>query len=151
LRKLEKLLLILLLISSVSLIANDDFKLHWREYLEELESAPQRKICDSLVLKELKKHNIPFEKKFLHRIKLESGNYKSKLSTEYNNITGMRFATRRNTTATGKNRFGYASFNCWIDCIRDLKLFIEFSPPKQNETYYGFMKRRGFNEYYKKK
>ena len=111
-------------------------------------SAFSAEITDSLVLLELQKNNIPFTKEFLIRIKKESGNYKSKLSTEYNNIIGMKQPKRRKTLATGTNKYKHASYNCWKECIKDLKLFIEFRPPNQNETYYQYMKRRQWNPYY---
>jgi hypothetical protein len=54
-------------------------------------------VNDSLVLLELERHGFPYKKEFLHLIKKESGNYKSKLSADYNNITGMKFPKRRKT------------------------------------------------------
>ena len=106
-------------------------------------------INDSLVLIELEKNNIPFIKDFLLQIKKESGNYKSKLTQEYHNITGMKQPKRRKTLAIGTNKYNHASFNNWRECIADLKLFIEFSPPKENETFLQFMKRRGYNYTFK--
>jgi len=95
------------------------------------------------VLLELKKHNIPFPKEFVVLIKTESGNYKSKLTTEYNNLTGMRHPGKRQTLSKGKNKYGYATYPSWRCSIKDLKLFIDFSPPKQNECFKMFLKRRG--------
>ena len=142
---LKVFLIILLLNASVYSNDYDNFKEEWLKVINDTSTAT---ITDSLVMLELQKNGIPFTKNFLIRIKKESGNYKSKLSTEYNNITGMRLPAQRKTTATHKNRFGYASYNCWKECIKDLKYFIEFRPPKQNETYYQFMKRRQYNPYY---
>ncbi len=59
-------------------------------------------VNDSLVLIELRKYKIPFEKDFLLQIKKESGNYKSKLSLEFNNITArsQRQACASNSSAS---------------------------------------------------
>ena len=120
----------------------NDFRSEW---LLALDSIENNTINDSLVLLELQKHNIPFTNDFLLQIKKESGNYKSKLTKEYHNITGMKEPKRRKTLATGTNKYKHASFNNWRECIADLKYFIEFSPPKVHETFAQFMKRREYN------
>ena len=126
--------------------AEDNFRNEW---LKIINDTTTNNINDSLVMMELIKNDVPYRTNFFILIKKESGNYKSKLATEYNNITGMRFPSRRKTMATGKNKYQYATFKCWKECIKDLKYFIDFSPPKQNETFYNFIKRRKWNQYEK--
>ena len=162
--KLLRTLLSFLLLTAGVYSGENNFKEVWLEWLKEdsinqelpiykwaIKELEKYKnvVNDSLVLIELRKHKIPFEKDFLLQIKKESGNYKSKLSLEFNNITGMKLARQRKTLATGTNKYEHASFKCWRECIADLKLFIEYSPPKQNETFLQFMKRRGYNYTFK--
>jgi len=146
---LLKILSIILLCSGNAFpndIIKADFKAEWLQIIT-AEEPPN----DSLVLLELEKHKIPFIKDFLLQIKKESGNYKSKLSLEYHNITGMKQPRQRQTLAIGTNKYFHASFNNWRECIADLKMFIDYSPPKINETFLQFMKRRGYNYTFNKK
>ena len=158
-----KILLLVLVMNCVECLAQetDNFKYEWLKIIEGEDEMPcqarqdilqiqfNKVINDSLVLIELSKNNIPFQNEFLLQIRKESGNYKSKLTQEYHNITGMKQPKRRKTLAIGTNKYNHASFNCWRECIADLKLFIEFSPPKENETFLQFMKRRGYNYTFK--
>lgn len=156
LKALKKLLIILflnvgvlwgndtiLLSNNNKATSENNFKEEWLKAISDQEC--RITINDSLVIIELIKHNIPFIKDFLIQIKKESRNYKSKLSLEYNNITGMKQPRIRKTLATGTNKYQHASFNSWQECVEDLKHFIEFSPPHLNETFIQFMKRRGYN------
>ena len=145
---LLKRLLLLFCVSGSVLSAEENFLEEWRAIINAPNTAittNKHLINDSLVMAELEKHKIPYKKDFLLQIKKESGNYNSKLTKEYHNITGMKQPRRRNTLATGTNKYKHASFNSWRECIADLKMFIDFSPPKLNETFLQFMKRRGYN------
>ena len=53
---------------------------------------------------------------------LESGNFKSKLAKENNNLFGMRLARVRETTAKGQ-KYGYANYLSWKDSVKDYKLW----------------------------
>jgi uncharacterized FlgJ-related protein len=50
---------------------------------------------------------------------IESGNFKSKLTKVNNNIFGMRLPKRRETTAIGESKSGYAIYCSWIDSVKD--------------------------------
>lgn len=58
--------------------------------------------------------------------RLETGNFKSVLCREYNNLFGMRLAHVRATTALGETENGYAVYSSWYDCVRDMRLFQEW-------------------------
>lgn len=50
---------------------------------------------------------------------IESGNFTSKLTKVNNNIFGMRLPKRRETTAVGESKSGYAIYCSWIDSVKD--------------------------------
>lgn len=50
---------------------------------------------------------------------IESGNFTSKLTKVNNNIFGMRLPRRRETTAIGESKSGYAIYCSWIDSVKD--------------------------------
>lgn len=50
---------------------------------------------------------------------IESGNFTSKLTKVNNNIFGMRLPKRRETTAIGKGKSGYAIYCSWVDSVKD--------------------------------
>ncbi len=61
-----------------------------------------------------------------YQSRLETGNFKSELCIEHNNLFGMRLARTRPTTATGATENNYASYATWYDSVRDMKLFQEY-------------------------
>lgn len=74
---------------------------------------------------------------------LESGYLTSQVFIENNNLFGMRFPERRPTVALSKNR-GYSVYNCWIDSVKDYKLFQEFLFRKKEKTrdeYFDYLNR----------
>ena len=57
---------------------------------------------------------------------LESGDFKSDLARNNNNLFGMKKPSKRSTTADEKTRRGYAVYDHWIESIKDYKLYQEF-------------------------
>lgn len=53
---------------------------------------------------------------------LESGNFKSKIAVQNNNLFGMRLPKSRETTAVGQ-KSGYARYLSWKDSVRDFKMW----------------------------
>jgi uncharacterized FlgJ-related protein len=80
---------------------------------------------------------------------LESGHFKSKLASNGNNLFGMRKPGSRNTFAEEKKIYGYAKFKSWIYSVADYKLWQDNKPPKLNESYIQYLKRRNYNIYWK--
>ena len=58
----------------------------------------------------------------LAQMKLESGNYTSKLALENNNYFGMKQPQRRLTTSLGEKN-GYASYQSWVYSVLDYALW----------------------------
>jgi uncharacterized FlgJ-related protein len=58
----------------------------------------------------------------IKQIYLESGHLKSFLCSENNNLVGMKHPRVRATTSLGKKN-GYAHYETWIDCVKDLYLW----------------------------
>lgn len=57
---------------------------------------------------------------------LESGNFKSDLCRNSNNLFGMKMPKRRETLAIGKRKSNYAIFNSWTDSVNDYLLWQNF-------------------------
>lgn len=74
----------------------------------------------------LKEYLVELNVKFPHIVfaqaKLESGNFKSNIFLENNNLFGMKVARRRPTTNKGENR-GHAYFNSWKECVVDYAFY----------------------------
>lgn len=58
----------------------------------------------------------------LAQMKLESGNYASKLALENNNYFGMKQPRKRATTSIGEKN-GYASYKSWVHSVLDYALW----------------------------
>jgi hypothetical protein len=58
----------------------------------------------------------------IKQIYLESGHLKSFLCGENNNLTGMKHPRVRQTKSLGKKN-GYAHYETWIDCVKDIYLW----------------------------
>lgn len=58
----------------------------------------------------------------LAQMKLESGNYTSKLALENNNYFGMKQPRKRATTSIGEKN-GYASYKSWVHSVLDYALW----------------------------
>lgn len=58
----------------------------------------------------------------LAQMKLESGNYTSKLALENNNYFGMKQPRKRETTSIGEKN-GYASYKSWVHSVLDYALW----------------------------
>jgi hypothetical protein len=70
----------------------------------------------------IKNCNIKYPHIVLAQAKIESGNYKSKIFKQNNNLFGMRKAHTRITTALGdKNTFAY--YRDWTDCVYDYAMY----------------------------
>lgn len=89
----------------------------------------------------LKDINIKFPEVVLAQAKLESGNFKSKLFIEHNNMFGMRVAKQRPTLADDKNT-GYASYQHWRSSVLDYA-YYQSRYLKQYNTKEKYLNRLG--------
>jgi uncharacterized FlgJ-related protein len=91
-----------------------------------------KELNETNVRKELKKHKIPHSDIVLAQAKLESNNFKSKLTKTHNNIFGMK---------TGNH---YTKYAHWSDCIADYKKRI--SNRYTGGNYYAFLNKINYAE-----
>ena len=82
----------------------------------------RKPVTDSAVMEVLKFHNIEHPHIVLAQMKLESGNYTSKLALENNNYFGMKQPRKRATTSIGEKN-GYASYKSWVHSVLDYALW----------------------------
>lgn len=69
------------------------------------------------------KYNIKFPNIVFAQSLIETGHFTSDLLHMENNLFGMKYPTRRETTSSGKSNGGYASYNEWIDSVEDYSLW----------------------------
>lgn len=88
----------------------------------------------------VKELNIKFPHIVIAQAKLESGNFKSKIFKENNNLFGMKEAKVRISTNKGTNR-GHAKYESWKDCVVDYALYqaTYLSKFKTEEQYYAYL------------
>lgn len=94
------------------------------------------------VYNELIKQEIHHPDIVMAQIRLESANLTSPLFKANRNFAGMKLAKQRKTTAQGE-RYDYAYYLHWKDCIADLKIYQETYYDGE-ENYYDFLKRMGY-------
>jgi len=76
----------------------------------------------------LKKHGIKFPKIVLAQALLETGNFKSRVCKEQNNLFGLRHSK------------GYYSFDHWEESVIAYRDWVQYKHRK-GEEYYTFLKR----------
>lgn len=106
---------------------------------------------EQIVEKELNFQNL---KDYMHEIKIhfpdivfkqariESGNFKSRICKENNNLFGMRLAKKRETTAVGENK-KYAVYDNWQQSVDDYKLWQEYHKINENTKREDYLKLIG--------
>lgn len=89
---------------------------------------------DSNVYREIVAHKIYHPDIVLAQAKLETGNYKSKACTVYNNLFGLR-----------KPDGSYYKFNSWQESVKAYKDWVQnkYTPPND---YYDFLDSIGYAE-----
>ena len=95
---------------------------------------PYSSLVDSNVYREIVSNNIYHPDIVLAQAKLETGNYKSKACTVYNNLFGLR-----------KPDGSYYKFNSWQESVKAYKDWIQnkYIPPND---YYDFLDSIGYAE-----
>ena len=88
----------------------------------------------------------------IEQMRLETGNFKSNLFRNHNNLTGMHYPRVRKTHATGytiaDNKRRCSVYDTWIDSVKDYILYIEYykSLGFNTNDYYSFLKIVGYCE-----
>jgi len=95
---------------------------------------PYSSLVDSNVYREIVANKIHHPDIVLAQAKLETGNYKSKACTVYNNLFGLR-----------KPDGSYYKFNSWQESVKAYKDWVQnkYTPPND---YYDFLDSIGYAE-----
>lgn len=94
------------------------------------------------LIEKISQLNFRYPHIILAQSKLESGNYKSTIFLENNNMFGMKEAKLRATLAKGTNR-GHAFYDSWQDCIVDYALYYStyLSDIKTEGEYFEYLRQ----------
>ena len=79
--------------------------------------------------------NIKHPEVVFKQAKIESGNFKSKVFKENNNMFGMKMSYKRANIAGGEN-LGYAVYNTWQESIIDYALYQTYTAKGMNKEQY---------------
>lgn len=119
---------------------NREVKFEEKVIFEDLSLNEKKKMIYETILKfEIEHPEIVFAQAVL-----ESGNFNSPLFKSNNNLFGMKYPERRETTAKGK-RNGYALYNDWEQSVLDYSLYqksILKGKTISDDAYLNFLKRR---------
>lgn len=79
---------------------------------------------------------------------LETGNFRSRLCTEQNNLFGMNYPRQRPSTAAGSCTEGFAMYDTWYDSVKDMRLFQQWYVSKgwSLDVYLLFLQALGYAE-----
>lgn len=92
-------------------------------------------VSDQIVLDFMQQVGMEHPHIVLAQMKLESGNYTSKLALENNNYFGMKQPRRRLTTSLGEKN-GYASYQSWVHSVLDYALWQREYAKQLTENQY---------------
>lgn len=94
----------------------------------------------------LKRYDVDYTSIAFRQTWLETGNYKSNICIENNNLFGMRLPRVRKTTAIGENR-NHAVYTHWKESVKDYKLYQEYYKNKIRKCkgYYDFLTKAGYS------
>jgi len=102
----------------------------------------EQNLLDSLV-----KWNCYFPELVIKQMKIESANFNSNIFHQTNNLMGMTYPSRRQTTAIGKYKVGkytYAVYDNWVSSAKD---YLLFQQTYFTEKYYhSFLENVGYAE-----
>lgn len=101
------------------------------------------KFSEDKLVELLKDCNFKYPYIVLAQAKLESGNFKSKIFKQNNNMFGMKKPRKRTTTASMEKN-GYAYYRDWIDCVYDYGFYscCNLSEVNNEAEYYAVLSDR---------
>ena len=112
--------------------------------LEVSEEEPQQQVIEQMSFEDsvftyIVELNIKHPDVVLKQAKIESGNFKSKVFLENNNMFGFKKAFKRANTQIDTNR-GYAVYDSWQECVIDYALYQTYSAKNLGrEEYINFL------------
>ena len=95
---------------------------------------PNRALTHQDLYEKLVQYDIEYPDIVFAQAVIETGNFTSGLFKSQNNLFGMKMPGRRETTAIGKNKNGYAKYINVDDSILDYYLFQQFVMRKKKMT-----------------
>ena len=141
---MKKKVLIILMISIVFGFATGyslHHLIHFNQKLEEMVLLPEHpfylldEVNEEVLYNTLKHYDFPNPAIITAQAVLESGNFKSKLCKDNNNLFGLY----------NSRTMSYFKFDSWISCVFAYKQFI-LSKYNPEEDYYKFLDRIGYAE-----
>jgi hypothetical protein len=134
------------MISSLSIYAFLSFRANdWLYISDETRIkiiAENDEFCEEKLKECLAVTNIKFPEIVYAQMKLETGNFKSKVFRENNNLFGMKVAKSRPTTNKGKKN-GHAVYHTWRESVIDYAIYSAkyLSDLKTEEEYLAYLKK----------
>ena len=89
--------------------------------------------------------NIQHPEVVLRQARTESGNFKSRVFLENNNMFGMKIPSKRPNMVSGSNR-GYAVYNNWQESVIDYALYQVYSGKNLSKEDYINMLNNNYAE-----
>lgn len=89
--------------------------------------------------------NIQHPEVVLRQARIESGNFKSRVFLENNNMFGMKIPNKRPNMVSGSNR-GYAVYNNWQESVIDYALYQVYSGKNLSKEDYIKMLNNSYAE-----
>lgn len=141
---MKKKVLIILMISIVFGFATGyslHHRIHFNQKQEEMVLLPEHpfylldEVNEEVLYNTLKHYDFPNPAIITAQAVLESGNFKSKLCKDNNNLFGLY----------NSRTMSYFKFDSWISCVLAYKQFI-LSKYNPEEDYYKFLDRIGYAE-----
>jgi len=92
----------------------------------QIETNTQEGITKESLYEQIMKYGIKFPDVVFAQAVLESGQFTSKLFKSANNLFGMKIPTIRESSANGKTKSGYSSYEDWSFSVYDYSLWQNF-------------------------
>lgn len=110
------------------------------DYLPKCEKVSDTQFNEKNLIKCIKDLRVKYPYIVLAQAKLESGNYRSFIFKNNNNLFGMKHPGVRPTTSMG-TKFGYASYSSWRESVIDYLLYstTQIKNVSSEEEYYNFL------------
>ena len=119
-------------------------------YDKPCEDVPKEQIIQALTFEDsvynyILELNIQHPDIVFRQARIESGNFKSQVFLENNNMFGMKMPSKRPNMASGSNR-GYAVYNSWQESVIDYALYQVYSGKNLTKEDYVKMLNNSYAE-----
>lgn len=119
-------------------------------YDKPCEDVPKEQIIQALTFEDsvytyILELNIQHPDIVFRQARIESGNFKSRVFLENNNMFGMKIPSKRPNMVSGSNR-GYAVYNSWQESVIDYALYQAYSGKNLTKEDYVKMLNNSYAE-----